>query len=138
MNVRPEDRRGAKVGGPWFAAWLGSTLLLAGLSGALWWFLETREAQVVQVTGPTPPPPAPSEEQSRRAAELRSQVATRQAELGEKIAALDPPRCKAGRTIDFAALEAARRETATDIAGWRALLAPSPEPGAGPVRRIVR
>ncbi len=114
-----------------FRPWLATTLILAVLAAGLWWHLENREPQIVEITGPTPPPADPAPELVQRAAQLGQIMALRRHQLGERIAALDPPQCTPPAIPDLALLEKVRQQEAPNIARWRALLVPaSLAPGA--------
>jgi hypothetical protein len=129
-----DERR--QRGWPGFWPWLVITALLAALVTGLWWHLENRLPQIVEVTGPTPPPADPAPELVQRAIQFRQLIALRQAQLGERIAALDPPQCTPPAIADLALLEQVRRQEAPNITRWRALLVPmSLAPDAG---RTVR
>lgn len=109
---------------PGFWPWLITTVALALIAVGLWWHIETRQPQVVEVAGATPPPAEPAPELVQRARELTRQIKNRQERLADKIAALDPPRCTPPETPDLALLEKVREEQAPNIARWRSLLVP--------------
>jgi hypothetical protein len=108
-----------------FRPWLATTLILAVLAAGLWWHLENREPQIVEIAGPTPPPADPAPELVQRAAQLGQIIALRQHQLGEQIAALDPPGCTPPAIADLALLKKVRQQEAPNISRWRALLVPA-------------
>jgi hypothetical protein len=117
-----------------FRPWLATTLILAVLAAGLWWHLENREPQIVEIAGPTPPRADPAPELVQRAAQLGQIIALRQHQLGEQIAALNPPQCTPPAIVDLALLEKVRRQEAPNISRWRALLVPvNLAPGANQV-----
>lgn len=122
VTAEPATRRE-----PWpgFWPWVATTVLLLAMIGALAWHLQTREAQVVEVVGPTPPPAEPAPELVAEASDLKQQILLRQKRLEEAIASLDPPRCEPPKVIDQKLLDIVRKNEADNLRRWRGLLTPA-------------